>query len=149
MTYGLTYGWIPLDRSRGLVSGLHLPDALFHNWAGYNSSPRVPACSSAPLPEHLSGIWLSCSVFTCLSIIAGKVTLPNASCLTGFPLHSAFTDLSLHRTISDLPPRVCCKKRRTQAAAPSSYTQLLEKWRQWPSKMSLKPIRSKEKCIIF
>lgn len=86
------------------VSGLHFPRALFHNRAGYNSSPRVPARSSAPPLEHLISIWLSCSVFTCLSIIAGSVMLLNANCLTGFPLHSAFTDLFSHRTASDAVP---------------------------------------------
>ena len=65
-----------LDSSEQLkrlgVPGLHFPDALFHSWAGYNSGPQVPARSSAPLQEHLTSIWLPCSVFTCLLIIAGK-----------------------------------------------------------------------------
>lgn len=83
-------------------SGLHFLDMIFPIWVGdYSSSPRTPARSSASLPEHLISIWLSFSVFTALSINAGKVTLPNANCLTGSSLHSAFMDLSSHRPASD------------------------------------------------
>lgn len=55
-------------------------------------------------PEHLISIWLSCSVLTCLSIITGKVMLPKANCLTGFPIHFDFIDLFSHRTAGNLVP---------------------------------------------
>lgn len=133
--HGLTYDWIPLDRSRGLETLGFLSLTCFSPiWAGYySSSPGIPACSSASLLEHLISVWLSFRVFTAPSIGAGKVTFSNTNCLTGSSLHSAFMDLSSH---SD--PVL---HRQTQAAAPTSYTTAGKTW--------LKPNRGKQKCIIF
>lgn len=96
--HGSAYDWILQGRARGLES-LGFISLTCFSPSGLDSTALASGCLHAPLLPS----WSISSAFGyhSVSINAGTVTLPNASCLTGSSLHSAFLSLSSHSPASD------------------------------------------------
>lgn len=123
MTYGLTHGWIPLDRSRGLERLGFIFLAHFST-IGLDTTP-APGCLHAPLlPSQsissASGYQAVCSLACPSSLAVSRFLM-----LTAWQVfRSTLLSQTCFRTalLAMLSPCVCCEKRQTQAAAPTSYT---------------------------